>query len=243
MNLVLHNKAAGEIRAGNTFSAPRYFEEDSDDEVLKRFDFAVANPPFSLKNWTDGLKDYGRFDGYGDRPPEKNGDFAWLLHILKSLKSTGKAAVILPHGVLFRGNAEATIRKAIIDKGYIKGIIGLPANLFYGTGIPACIIIIDKADAAERKGIFMIDASHDFVKDGNKNRLRERDIYKIVTTFNQQITDDRKYARFVPNDEIKEKNEYNLNIPRYIDSSTPEDLQDIDGHLHGGIPADRKSVV
>ena len=237
MNLVLHNKAAGEIKAGNTFSSPHYFEDGSDDEVLKRFDFAVANPPFSLKNWTDGLKDYGRFDGYGDRPPEKNGDFAWLLHILKSLKSTGKAAVILPHGVLFRGNAEATIRKAIIDKGYIKGIIGLPANLFYGTGIPACIIIIDKADAAERKGIFMIDASHDFIKDGNKNRLRERDIYKIVTTFNQQITDDPKYARFVPNDEIKKKNEYNLNIPRYIDSSTPEDLQDIDAHLHGGIPA------
>lgn len=237
MNLVLHNKAAGEIKAGNTFSAPKYFEPGSNDEVLKRFDFAVANPPFSLKNWTDGLKDYGRFDGYGDRPPEKNGDFAWLLHILKSLKSTGKAAVILPHGVLFRGNAEATIRKAIIDKGYIKGIIGLPANLFYGTGIPACIIIIDKADADERKGIFMIDASHDFVKDGSKNRLRERDIYKIVTTFNQQITTDPKYARFVPNDEIKVKNEYNLNIPRYIDSSTPEDLQDIDAHLHGGIPA------
>ncbi len=237
MNLVLHNKAAGEIKAGNTFSAPKYFEDGSNDEVLKRFDFAVANPPFSLKNWTDGLKDYGRFDGYGDRPPEKNGDFAWLLHILKSLKSTGKAAVILPHGVLFRGNAEATIRKAIIDKGYIKGIIGLPANLFYGTGIPACIIIIDKSDADERKGIFMIDASHDYVKDGNKNRLRERDIYKIVTTFNQQITADPKYARFVPNDEIKVKNDYNLNIPRYIDSTTPEDLQDIDAHLHGGIPA------
>ena len=237
MNLVLHNKAAGEIKAGNTFSAPKYFEPGSNDEVLKRFDFAVANPPFSLKNWMDGLKEYGRFDGYGDDPPEKNGDFAWLLHILKSLKSTGKAAVILPHGVLFRGNAEATIRKAIIDKGYIKGIIGLPANLFYGTGIPACIIIIDKADADERKGIFMIDASHDFVKDGSKNRLRERDIYKIVTTFNQQITDDPKYARFVPMDEIKKKNEYNLNIPRYIDSSTPEDLQDIDAHLHGGIPA------
>mgnify|MGYP002619718133 FL=1 len=160
MNLVLRNKAAGEIRAGNTFSAPRYFEEGSDDEVLKRFDFAVANPPFSLKNWTDGLKDYGRFDGYGDRPPEKNGDFAWLLHILKSLKSTGKAAVILPHGVLFCGNAEATIRKAIIDKGYIKGIIGLPANLFYGTGIPACIIIIDKADAAERKGMVPLESGH-----------------------------------------------------------------------------------
>lgn len=237
MNLVLHNKATGEIKAGNTFSAPQYFEAGSKDEVLKRFDFAVANPPFSLKNWTDGLKDYGRFDGYGDRPPEKNGDFAWLLHILKSLKSTGKAAVVLPHGVLFRGNAEATIRKSIVDKGYIKGIIGLPANLFFGTGIPACIIIIDKFDADERKGIFMIDASHDFVKDGSKNRLRERDIYKIVTTFNQQITTDPKYARFVPNDEIKIKNEYNLNIPRYIDSSTPEDLQDIEAHLHGGIPA------
>ena len=237
MNLVLHNKAAGEIKAGNTFSSPKFFEEDSNDEVLKRFDFAVANPPFSLKNWTDGLKDYGRFDGYGDEPPEKNGDFAWLMHILKSLKTTGKAAVILPHGVLFRGNAEATIRQSIIDKGYIKGIIGLPANLFYGTGIPACIIIIDKSDASERKGIFMIDASHDFVKDGSKNRLRERDIYKIVTTFNQQITDDPKYARFVPMDEIKKKNEYNLNIPRYIDSSTPEDLQDIEAHLHGGIPA------
>lgn len=237
MNLVLHNKAAGEIKAANTFSAPQYFEPGSNDEVLKRFDFAVVNPPFSLKNWKDGLKEYGRFDGYGDKPPEKNGDFAWLMHILKSLKTTGKAAVILPHGVLFRGNAEATIRKAIIDKGYIKGIIGLPANLFYGTGIPACILVIDKSDAEERSGIFMIDASHDFIKDGNKNRLRERDIHKIVTTFNQQIQTDPHYARFVPMEEIKGKNGYNLNIPRYIDSSTPEDQQDIDAHLHGGIPA------
>ena len=236
MNLVLHNKATGEIYAGSTFSDPHY-KDDKDDSVLRRFDFAVANPPFSLKNWTDGVKDYGRFTGYGAEPPEKNGDFAWLLHILKSLKSTGKAAVILPHGVLFRGNAEATIRKAIIDKGYIKGIIGLPANLFYGTGIPACIIVIDKSDADERQGIFMIDASHDYVKDGNKNRLRERDIYKIVTTFNEQIGTDPKYARFVPNEEIKAKNDYNLNISRYIDSSEPEDLQDIDAHLHGGIPA------
>lgn len=237
MNLVLHNKATGEIKAGNTFSAPQYFEDDTDEEILKRFDFAVANPPFSLKNWTDGLKEYGRFDGYGDRPPEKNGDFAWLLHILKSLKANGKAAIVLPHGVLFRGNAEATIRKTIIDRGYIKGVIGLPPNLFYGTGIPACIIVLDKSDADERTGIFMIDASHDFIKDGSKNRLRERDIYKIVTTFNQKIEDDPKYARFVPNEEIKIKNDYNLNIPRYIDSSIPEDLQDIEAHLHGGIPA------
>lgn len=235
MNLVLHNKATGEIYAGNTFSDPHY-KDDKDDSVLRRFDFAVVNPPFSLKNWTDGAKDYGRFTGYGDIPPEKNGDYAWLLHILKSLKSTGKAAVILPHGVLFRGNAEATIRQHIIDKGYIKGIIGLPANLFYGTGIPACIIVIDKSDADNRQGIFMIDASHDYIKDGNKNRLRERDIYKIVTTFNEQITTDPKYARFVPNEEIKIKNAYNLNIPRYIDSSEPEDLQNLEAHLHGGIP-------
>ena len=183
------------------------------------------------------MQEFGRFDGYDDRPPEKNGDYAWLLHILKSLKPTGKAAVILPHGVLFRGNAEESLRKNIIDRGYIKGIIGLPANLFYGTGIPACIIVMDKEDAAERDGIFMIDASHDFVKDGPKNRLRERDIHKIVQTFVNRIEDDPKYARFVPTEEIKVKNGYNLNIPRYIDSGAAEDEQSIDAHLNGGIPA------
>ena len=236
MNAVLHNKVAT-IKACNTFSDPQYFENGSDETVLRRFDYIVANPPFSIKNWTDGVKEYGRFDGYGERPPEKNGDYAWLMHILKSLKRTGKAAVILPHGVLFRGNAEGEIRKALIKTGYIKGIIGLPANLFYGTGIPACIIIIDKENADERTGIFMIDASHDFVKDGNKNRLRERDIYKIVTTFNEQITDDPHYARFVPMSEITGKNDYNLNISRYIDSGISEDLQSIEAHLKGGIPA------
>lgn len=236
MNAVLHNKVAT-IKAGNTFSDPQYFENGSEETVLRRFDYIVANPPFSIKNWTDGVKEYGRFDGYGERPPEKNGDYAWLMHILKSLKRTGKAAVILPPGVLFRGNAEGEIRKALIKTGYIKGIIGLPANLFYGTGISACIIIIDKEDADERTGIFMIDASHDFVKDGNKNRLRERDIYKIVTTFNEQSTDDPHYARFVPMNEITGKNDYNLNISRYIDSGISEDLQSIEAHLKGGIPA------
>lgn len=242
MNLVLHNRATAEIKGGySTFSDPQYKNKD-DDSVLRTFDFAVVNPPFSDKNWTHGLKEYGRFDGYGDRPPQKNGDFAWLLHIIKSLKRNGKAAVILPHGVLFRGNSEATIRQSLIDKGFIKGIIGLPANLFYGTGIPACIIIIDKENADERDGIFMIDASRDFIKDGNKNRLRERDVYKITTVFNQRL-ELLKYSRFVPNSEIKEKNTYNLNIPRYIDSGTAEDLQSIDGHLNGGIPtADVQSL-
>jgi type I restriction enzyme M protein len=236
MNFVLHNRADGDIIADNTFAAPGYFNDEHTE--LKRFDYVVANPPFSLKNWSNGIvgKEYGRFDDYNAMPPEKNGDYAWLLHIIKSMNKTGNAAVILPHGVLFRGNAEAAIRKSIIDNGYIKGIIGLPANLFYGTGIPACILVLDKESAKTRKGIFMIDASRDFVKDGNKNRLRERDIYKIVTTFNEKI-DEKGYSRMVMLDEIKTKNEYNLNIPRYIDSSIKEDLQDITAHLQGGIPA------
>ncbi len=243
MNMVLHNKTTAEIIGGySTFSDPQ-FTNLSDDSQLCSFDFAVVNPPFSDKNWTHGLKEYGRFDGYGERPPKKNGDFAWLLHIIKSLKRKGKAAVILPHGVLFRGNAEATIRQNLIERGYIKGIIGLPANLFYGTGIPTCIIVIDKENADERDGIIMIDASRDFIKDGNKNRLRERDVYKITTVFNSlddnhRAKTDPKYARYVPFAEIKNKNDYNLNISRYIDSRAPEDIQNIEGHLNGGIPAE-----
>lgn len=240
MNLVLHNKGYGEIRRGSTIARPAFFDENN-SALIKRFDYIVVNPPFSDKSWMDGISIpdlYGRYsDAEFGVPPEKNGDFAWLLHVVKSLKSTGKAAVILPHGVLFRGNSEAAIRKKIIDQGFIKGIIGLPANLFFGTGIPACIIIIDKEDAAQREGIFMMDASKGFIKDGNKNRLREQDIHKIVTTFMQADTSNPKYARFVLNDEIKGTNKYNLNIARYIDSSEPEDLQDINAHLNGGIPA------
>lgn len=189
----------------------------------------VANPPFSTKSWSIGIdpaKDkFGRFgsDGYGI-PPKKNGDYAFLLHIIKSLKSTGNGAIILPHGVLFRGNAEAEIRKNVIKSGYIKGIIGLPTNLFYGTGIPACLIVLDKEHAENRKGIFMIDASKGFFKDGNKNRLRDRDIHKIVDIFTKQV-ELPKYSRMVPLSEISdEKNDYNLNIPRYVDSQEDEGL-------------------
>ena len=237
MNLVLHNKASGEIHSDNTFSDP-WYKDDNDETKLRKFDYIVANPPFSMKNWMDGLKPYGRFDDFDEMPPEKNGDYAWLLHIIKSMKNqTGKAAVILPHGVLFRGNAEETIRKNIINRHLIKGIIGLPANLFYGTGIPACIIVLDKENTENRTGIFMIDASHGFIKDGDKNRLREQDIYKIVTTFNSMI-EVPGFSRFVPFDEIINKNSYNLNIPRYIDSTEKEDLQSIEAHLYGGIPQD-----
>src|SRR5699024_3422378 len=200
-------------------------------------DFVVANPPFSYKAWTNGLDPendfYGRFDGFGI-PPKSNGDYAFLLHIVKSMKSTGKAAVILPHGVLFRGNAEERIRQNLIERGYIKGVIGLPDNLFYGTGIPACILVLDKAEAEDRDGIFMIDASEGYKKDGNKNRLRERDIHKVVDYFRSQSEADG-YARMVPFEEIR-ANDYNLNIPRYIDTTEEEDIQDLQAHLQGGIP-------
>lgn len=233
MNMVLHDCPTAEIWQANTLSSPHFKNADGG---LKTFDFIVANPPFSTKAWTSGLDPandlYGRFE-YGT-PPEKNGDYAFLLHMLKSLKSTGKAAVILPHGVLFRGGAEGGIRTRILKQGYIKGIIGLPANLFYGTGIPACIIVLDKAGAAGRKGIFMVDASKGFIKDGNKNRLRSQDIHKIVDTFTRQMETSR-YARMVPLAEV-EGNDFNLNLPRYIDSTEPEDLQDIASHLMGGIP-------
>ncbi|MGV8857682.1 N-6 DNA methylase [Rhodoglobus sp.] len=232
MNMILHGNEIADIRKGDTIASPQFTTSDR----LDTFDFLVANPPFSVKSWANGLEnEYGRFDGYG-RPPEKNGDFAFLLHMLKSLKSTGKGAVILPHGVLFRGNSEAAIRKEIIKRGYIKGIIGLPANLFYGTGIPACILVIDKENAQARTGIFMIDASRGFDKDGSKNRLRPRDMHKIVDAFNKQA-EVPGYSRMVPLSEIENAaNDFNLNIPRYIDSSEPEDIQDLHAHIHGGIP-------
>lgn len=234
MNMIIHNHPTNEIAKGqSTLSHPAWAKDNN----LKQFDYAVSNPPFSSKNWTDGLKPhddlYNRFTGYGV-PPPKNGDYAFLLHIIRSLKAKGKGAVILPHGVLFRGNAEGDIRTNIIRKGFIKGIIGLPANLFYGTGIPACIIVIDKENAENRKGIFMIDAGKGFIKDGNKNRLREQDIHKIVDVFTKQLTIN-KYSRMVPLAEI-EGNEYNLNIPRYIDSREAEDIQDIEAHLLGDMP-------
>ncbi|CCE55862.1 type I restriction-modification system modification subunit [Corynebacterium casei UCMA 3821] len=232
MNMILHGNETHDIRQGDTLSDPKFLK----GEQLQTFDYFVANPPFSVKTWKNGFdKEYGRFDGFAE-PPEKNGDYAFLLHMVKSLKSDGRGAVILPHGVLFRGNTEAAIREELIRRGLIKAIIGLPANLFYGTGIPACIIVIDKKEAASRTGIFMIDASKGFEKDGAKNRLRPRDMRKIIDTYlaGEEV---ERYARMVPLSEISDaKNNYNLNIPRYIDTSEPEDIQDLEAHLKGGIP-------
>lgn len=234
MNMILHDFPTANIQTGNTLAAPKF----KDGEQLRTYDYVVANPPFSNKTWSVGLTPsndpYQRF-AWGE-PPAKQGDYAFLLHIIRSTKSTGKAACILPHGVLFRGNAEAVIRQQLVRSGILKGIIGLPANLFYGTGIPACILVLDKENATARKGVFMIDASKAFIKDGNKNRLREQDIHRVVDIFNRQA-DAPRYGRMVPLNEIADpKNDFNLNLPRYIDMSEPEDIQDIDGHLRGGIP-------
>ena len=234
MNMWLHRNPSAEIWRGNTLSEPHFLENGN----LRTFDFVVANPPFSYKSWTNGVDPvhdkYERFTDFGSIPPAKNGDYAFLLHIIKSMKSTGKAAVILPLGVLFRGNSEGIIRKNIVERGYIKGIIGLPPNLFYGTGIAACILVLDKENACERRPIFMVAAQDGFMKDGNKNRLRARDIHKIVDVFNSK-TEIKGYSRLVEYSEI-EKNNFNLNIPLYIDSSDEEDIQDIEAHLLGGIP-------
>jgi len=232
MNMIMHNRATAEIAQGDVIAEPHFL---ADAQGLQTFDFVVANPPFSAKAWAAGLTAetrYGRFDD--GEPPAKNGDFAFMLHILASMKATGSGAVILPHGVLFRGNAEARLREKILKRGYIKGVIGLPANLFYGTGIPASIIVLDKAEASANRPILMIDASKGFIKDGDKNRLRERDIHKIIDAFTRSQTIPG-YSRLVPFAEIT-RNDFNLNIPRYIDGSDPEDLQDITAHLHGGVP-------
>ena len=243
MNMILHGEPSAEIKQGNTIASPKFLTGGA----LKAFDFAVANPPFSNKNWMNGIVPqndiHRRFDP--GIPPEKNGDYAFLLHIVKSLKSGGKGAVILPHGVLFRGNAEARIRENLLKQGIIKGIIGLPANLFYGTGIPACIIVIDKAGAVPAaydhegkltngRAVFMIDAGSGYIKDGNKNRLRHQDIHKIADTFNAQ-KEISHYSRLVPLAEIV-ANDCNLNIPRYIAPTDSGDAQDLEAHLYGGIP-------
>ncbi|GAA7548130.1 type I restriction-modification system subunit M [Helicobacter pylori] len=220
INTILHNSATADIKGGSSTLSNPFFIKNG---MLQTFDYVVANPPFSLKNWTDGLSidpkskqvindGFNRFED--GTPPEKNGDFAFLLHIIKSLKDTGKGAVILPHGVLFRGNAEAQIRKNLLTKGYIKGVIGLAPNLFYGTSIPACVIVLDKENARARKGVFMIDASKDFKKDGNKNRLRDQDVQKMIDTFNA-YKEIPYYSKMVSLEEIS-LNDYNLNIPRYI---------------------------
>jgi type I restriction enzyme M protein len=229
LNMLLHGISTAEIVVGDTLNNPLHKEAGQ----LKTFNFCVANPPFSTKGWLTGNANdpYGRWQESA-LPPAKNGDYAFLLHLIASMKpEIGRGACILPHGVLFRGNAEEVIRTKLIKQRVIEGIIGLPANVFFGTGIPASIIILN--NRRDTNGIFFIDASKDFLKDGNKNRLREQDIRKIVDTYRNRLHLPH-YSRFVPFAEI-EKNGYNLNIPRYIEAENTEETQNLDGHLNGGI--------
>ncbi|ASY11819.1 type I restriction enzyme M protein [Candidatus Planktophila dulcis] len=234
MNMWLHGASTAEIKNGNTMASPEFLDKEGN---LRTFNYCVANPPFSDKKWRNNLGKpsddiYKRFI-YGT-PPDKNGDYAFLQHLVASIKEDGAGAIILPHGVLFRGNAEEKIRTNLINAGIIKAVIGLPANLFYGTAIPACIIVLDKKNRSVKRDIFMVEASKGFIKDGNKNRLREQDIHAIIDAFDHLSNHD-KFSRLVPYAEI-EKNGFNLNIPRYIDSSLPVDIQDIQAHISGGIP-------
>ena len=235
LNMLLHGILNAKIEVGDTLNDPKF----KSSTHLETFDIGVANPPFSMKNW---LGDAGANDIYNRwnpnlLPPEKNGDYAFLLHLIRSLKDDpgheGRCACILPHGVLFRGNAELDIRRDIIKKHLIKGIIGLPPNLFFGTGIPASIIIIDKRGTKNRKGVFFIDAKDGFMKDGAKNRLREQDIRRVVDVWRKKLTIPH-YSRLATWEEI-ERNGFNLNIPRYIEAKDTEVKQNLDGHLRGGI--------
>jgi len=234
LNMLLHGISSADIKVGDTLADPQFKQYG----MVSTFDVCVANPPFSMKNWLASDMENDQYNRWTANllPPAKCGDYAFLLHLIASMKTDeGRGACILPHGVLFRGNAEYDIRKHIVKKHYIKGIIGLPPNIFFSTGIPASIIIIDKKNKDSRKGIFFIDAKDGFKKDGAKNRLREQDIKRIVDAWDAQQPIDH-YCRLVGWDEI-ERNDYNLNIPRYIQPKDTEIQHDIEAHLHGGLPA------
>lgn len=218
MNLLLHGLPDHRIEKGDTIRQPKLIE---DGEIML-FDRVIANPPFSLKEWgrEEAENDpYGRFQ-YGI-PPKNAGDYAFVQHMIASLKANGMAGVVMPHGVLFRGGAEGKIRKGLLEADLFEAIIGLPTNLFYGTGIPACILIFNRNKAEERKGKVLFIAAEDEYQEGkNQNTLRDEDIQKIVAAFDA-YEDVEKYARVVSLDEIK-GNDYNLNITRYVDKSEEE---------------------
>ena len=233
MNALIHGHEI-KVATGNTMTVPYPLNEAGTG--VMQYDYVVCNPPYSMAAWATGVDDsnaYGRFSGYGALPPDGNGDYAWLMHIIASMKTDGHASVVLPLGVLFRGKAEQTIRKEIVRRGYITSIIAMPPNLFFGTGIPVCIISLAKSNDAD--GILFIDASTMFVKDKDKNRLREQDIKKICDLWDSNGESDPRYARYVKYTEI-EKNDYNLNVSLYVEPVEKPIVEDIEGHLHGGIP-------
>lgn len=221
MNMFLHEMDNANIEWGDTLNSPKLVENDA----LMKFDIVVANPPFSLDKWgaEDASSDrYSRF--HRGVPPKSKGDYAFITHMIETLNEHGKAGVILPHGVLFRGSSEGKIRKQLIDENLLKAVVGLPSNLFYGTGIPASILIFDK-NKGDNTEILFIDASNEFENGKNQNRLRDEDVEKIYNTFAEWKTVD-KYSHIATLEEIQE-NDYNLNIPRYVDTFIEEEPVDI----------------
>lgn len=232
MNMFLHGVFNADIKKGDTLRDPQHTAHGE----LMSFDRVIANPPFSLKKWGKDEADndgFGRFP-YGT-PPKDAGDLAFVQHMIASLNAEGQMGVVMPHGVLFRGFSEKLIRKGIIDDDLLEAVIGLPSGLFYGTGIPACLLIINKNKPAERKGkVLFINSELEYQEGKNQNKLRAEDIEKIVDTFDgYEVT--KRYAAVITHDEIAE-NDYNLNIRRYADTSPPPEVFDVRAILHGGVP-------
>lgn len=232
MNMFLHGVYSADIRKGDTLGNPQHTQGGE----LMTFDRVIANPPFSLKKWGKEEADadpYGRFP-YGT-PPKDSGDLAFVQHMIASLNAEGMAGVVMPHGVLFRGSSEKAIRQGILEDDLLEAVIGLPAGLFYGTGIPACLLIINKNKPAERKGkVLFINSELEYQEGKNQNSLRPQDIEKIVQTF-ENFAEVRRYSKVFTLAEIAE-NDYNLNIRRYADTSPPPEMFDVRAILHGGIP-------
>jgi type I restriction enzyme M protein len=231
MNLILHNLPSSHIEFGNTLEDPLNLK----DGQLVQFDRVIANPPFAQDWKKANCKRLERFQ-YGDAPQRKKADLMFLQHMLASLKSTGRGAVVMPHGVLFRGRKEREIRLALLRARVIEAIIGLPPKLFYGTGIPAVIVILNKSiPDKERDHIFLINADREFAEGKKQNQLRPEDLEKIVHVFQNRIEED-KYSRRVPISVIERENDWNLNLRRYVDNTPPPEPEDVRCHLHGGVP-------
>ncbi|EPT8927889.1 type I restriction-modification system subunit M [Listeria innocua] len=236
MNLLLHGVRPEKMSVKNGDTLSEDWPEDPSrpaEGVL--FDAVVMNPPYSLANWNkSNLKvSDPRFEIAGVLPPDSKGDFAFLLHGLYHLGQTGTMAIVLPHGVLFRGGTEGEIRKRLLNKNYIDTIIGLPGNLFTNTGIPVCVLILKK-NRAISDPVLVIDASRNFIKVGKQNELQEKDIARIVDTYVERA-EKSGYSHLATREEIIE-NDYNMNIPRYVESIDEEFPHDVDAHLYGGIP-------
>ena len=230
MNMILHGVYSTDIRQGDTLAEPLHIDKRGE---IKTFDRVIANPPFSQNYTRKGMKYDSRFHTF---MPEggKKADLMFVQHMIASLKADGKMAVVMPHGVLFRSGEEKIARQKIIQKGELEAIIGLPPGLFYGTGIPACVLVINKDGAKNRNSVLFINADREYKEGKNQNSLRLEDIEKITHVYRNKLDVD-KYARNVPRTEL-ETEEFNLNIRRYVDNSPPPEPHDVRAHLNGGVP-------